>query len=327
MEVNPKVTVIVPTYNRAHLLKETIESVLNQTFQDYEILIVDDGSTDKTKEVVESFQIDKIRYIYKKHSGAPETRNKGIENAKGDFIVWLDSDDTLTPNALELTFKEFEKDKTLHVVYGDLDQFYSDLKTFYRHVSYPSLTRKELIGRLIWGMPICLCGTMIKKICYKEVGKYDPFFKRAHDYEFWTRLASKENLKLKHIPYTLYRQRGTGPPPGEKPHKTISGFNPDRKYEAEIVRRLLKRYSLEELFPQLSTLPPNQRNALAFLNIGKIFMNWEAYKDAISYLKKCLKIILIPEAYKLLSLCYEKLGEPKEANFYKEMAMRLGTLF
>ncbi len=251
----------------------------------------------------------------------------GIENARGTFIVWVGSDDELPPNALELAFKEFEKDESLHVAYGNLDQFYSDLKTLYRHVSYPSMTREELISRLIWGCALCDGGTMIKKSCYEEVGKYDPFFKRAQDYEFWTRLANKKNLKLKHIPFTLYRQRGGGAPPGGKPHQTVSGDIPDRKYEAEITRRLLKRYSIEELFPQIKRLPPHQRNATAFFYIGSIFLGWEAYDDAISFLRKSLKLMIIPDAYKLLSICFEKIGNLKEANFYREMAMRLGVSF
>ena len=87
------VSVIIPTYNRAGMVKEAIESVLKQTYQDFEIIVVDDGSTDHTREVVESFSHDKIRYLYQENQRQAVARNYGIREARGKYIAFLDSDD------------------------------------------------------------------------------------------------------------------------------------------------------------------------------------------------------------------------------------------
>lgn len=90
------VSVIIPVYNRAHYIKECLDSVLSQTYKDYEIIVVDDGSTDNVKEVLLP-NMQQIRYIYKENGGAASARNVGIMHAKGDYIAWLDSDDRWLP--------------------------------------------------------------------------------------------------------------------------------------------------------------------------------------------------------------------------------------
>jgi len=104
----PKVSVLIPTYNREKFLSEAIESVLNQTYQDYELLIVDDGSTDNTKKLVEGYQErfgGRLRYIYKEHTNLPHTRNTALKEAKGKYVAWLDSDDVFYPTKLEKQVK------------------------------------------------------------------------------------------------------------------------------------------------------------------------------------------------------------------------------
>ena len=93
---NPTVSVIIPTYNRAHLVGRAIKSVLNQTYRDFEIIVVDDGSTDNTKDIIKEFQKKdkRIKYIpYEKNKGGSAARNTGIKAAKGEYIAFLDSDD------------------------------------------------------------------------------------------------------------------------------------------------------------------------------------------------------------------------------------------
>lgn len=95
------VSVIIPTYNRAHLLDISVKSVLNQSLRDFELLIIDDGSTDNTREKVLSFNDERIRYIYKKNSGVASARNVGINAAEGEYIAFLDDDDRWPQNFLE----------------------------------------------------------------------------------------------------------------------------------------------------------------------------------------------------------------------------------
>ena len=98
-------SVIIPTYNRGHLIGRSIKSVLDQTFEEFEIIVIDDGSTDNTKEIVDSYRNPKIKYIYQKNTERSAARNNGIQNASGKWICFLDSDDIYLSEHLS-TLKE-----------------------------------------------------------------------------------------------------------------------------------------------------------------------------------------------------------------------------
>jgi glycosyltransferase involved in cell wall biosynthesis len=115
----PKISVIVPTYNRSELLPRAINSILNQTFKDFELIIVDDGSTDNTKKIIEKYSENdsRIKYIYQENSGGPpRPKNTGIKIAKGNYIAFLDSDDEWLPSKLEEQIKKYiENDKNHNI--------------------------------------------------------------------------------------------------------------------------------------------------------------------------------------------------------------------
>ena len=115
----PRISVIIPTYNRAHHLKAAVSSVLNQTYTDLELIIVDDGSTDATREVGEQFcHLDnRVRYLYQNNGGPSAARNMGIRAARGDFIAFLDSDDYWMPIKLAEQLAIAEQDARIGVVY------------------------------------------------------------------------------------------------------------------------------------------------------------------------------------------------------------------
>ncbi|MBM2835200.1 MAG: glycosyl transferase [Candidatus Brocadiaceae bacterium] len=98
---NVQVSVVIPTYNRAPYVIMAIESVLAQSYQDYEIIVVDDGSTDGTRDVLEPYR-DRIRYMYQDNKGVSAARNTGIQESRGEWIAFLDSDDEWLPNKLEI---------------------------------------------------------------------------------------------------------------------------------------------------------------------------------------------------------------------------------
>jgi glycosyltransferase involved in cell wall biosynthesis len=106
-----KVSVIIPTYNRAKLITKTIDSVLAQTYTDYEIIVIDDGSTDDTLQVLQSYK-DKIRYIYQENAGVSAARNCGIEAAQGKWVAFLDSDDQWLPNKLSAQIEFVSRNHT-----------------------------------------------------------------------------------------------------------------------------------------------------------------------------------------------------------------------
>lgn len=106
----PTVSVILPTYNRAHLVGRAIQSVLDQMYQDFEIIVVDDGSGDNTEEIINGFTDTRIRYVkHQKNKGGSAARNTGIKLAKGKYIAFQDSDDEWLPDKLEKQMKAFKK--------------------------------------------------------------------------------------------------------------------------------------------------------------------------------------------------------------------------
>jgi glycosyltransferase involved in cell wall biosynthesis len=108
------VSVVIPSYNRAHCILETLESVYSQTFRDFEVVIIDDGSTDNTREVLAPFG-DRIRYIHQENRGLAGARNRGIAEARGEWIAFLDSDDLWLPEKLELQFQAVTRSPDLAV--------------------------------------------------------------------------------------------------------------------------------------------------------------------------------------------------------------------
>src|SRR4051794_30742755 len=94
-------TIVIPTYNRAHLIGNTLKSVLNQSCDDFEVIIIDDGSTDNTEETVHSYLSEKVRYHRIQNSERGAARNRGTELAKGTYVNWFDSDDEMLPNHVE----------------------------------------------------------------------------------------------------------------------------------------------------------------------------------------------------------------------------------
>ena len=105
MDNTDLISVIIPTYNRAHIIKRSVESVLNQTYKNIELIIVDDGSTDNTKEIIDSINDKRIKYIYQANQGAASARNKGIDLAEGQYIAFQDSDDVWHLDKLEKQLK------------------------------------------------------------------------------------------------------------------------------------------------------------------------------------------------------------------------------
>ena len=117
--ISPRVSVIIPTYNRAHLIGRAIQSVLAQTYQDFEVIVVDDGSTDNTEEVVLNFGSEKMRYIrHGTNRGVAAARNTGIRNARGEYIAFQDSDDEWYPNRLESISEIMEDRKDIDFIFS-----------------------------------------------------------------------------------------------------------------------------------------------------------------------------------------------------------------
>lgn len=193
-----KVSVIIPTYNRADFLKRAIESVLNQTFQDFELIIVDDGSFDKTKEVVDSFNSDKIKYIYQENSGgAAKPKNTGIRMAQGEYIAILDSDDQWLREKLEKQMIFFKKHSEIKVVGCN---FLINGRKEYRIPKYRDLLKRILIADDMGPGSIMI----YKREVFNKLGLFDENLKSGQDKEMRIRLAQEYKFGFVREPLVNY---------------------------------------------------------------------------------------------------------------------------
>lgn len=122
----PKASVIIPTYNRSNLVREAVESVLRQTFTDFELIVVDDGSTDDTREVIGSIMDDRIRYFYKLNGGGGSARNRGLIESQGEYIAFLDHDDLWPENHLSIMLQKLEEKREYGMAYSRYKNVYPD---------------------------------------------------------------------------------------------------------------------------------------------------------------------------------------------------------
>lgn len=281
--VNTKISICIPTYNRAKYIAETIKSALFQQSNSYEIIVVDDGSTDNTKETVESFNSSKIRYIFKEHTNAPETRNLAVKEAKGEYILWLDSDDILELNVVETYLELIDKHKNIDVLYGDIDICDSTLNLKTKKTYSDWYNRNaELIALELTGNYIPNGGSLIKKDLFERVGNYNTSFRRAHDYEFWSRAV--KTAKFKHCGETVLKWRW------HDSNMSAESVKIDTSFEAQITKNMVKLYSLQELFPNYDWTNFANSHARAYLTITQRLILLKDFKGALEFAQKVYDI-------------------------------------
>ena len=202
----PSVSVIIPTYQRPHLVSQTIESVLAQTYTDYEIIVVNDGSTDNTKEVLASFG-DKITVINQENQGVAAARNTGIMAARGRYIAFLDHDDLWQPNKLKKQIACLESHPNFGLVYSDMFYF-NDVGLF-----------PDTYAKLYPVPPVQHCWTLfvrntiptcsvvvVRRECLDDVGLFDETMPPCDDYDLWLRLIEKWPICFINEPLVYYRR-------------------------------------------------------------------------------------------------------------------------
>ncbi|MDD3012238.1 MAG: glycosyltransferase family 2 protein [Candidatus Gastranaerophilales bacterium] len=183
--MNPEITVLMPVYNSEKYLKESIESILNQTFKDFEFLILNDGSTDQSVNIIESYSDSRIRLIHNEQNlGLISTLNRGIDLSQGKYIARMDSDDISFPERLEKQFKLMEEKKDIGIC-GTLFQVFGKHNYIPNHPENTELIKAYLIFGCYIGHPTIM---IRKSILEQHDLKYDDNFKHAEDYELWTRV-------------------------------------------------------------------------------------------------------------------------------------------
>lgn len=195
LQNNPKVTILIPVYNGSNFIKQAIQSAINQTYKNIEILVINDGSTDngKTEKVIKEFG-DKVKYIKKENGGVASALNLGIKEATGEYIAWLSHDDIYLPNKIEKEIKALEKleDKNT-IIFSNFELIDENGITF-STTNFTKNIRKEKFCQGIYPVlkgAVNGCSILIPKICFEDVGYFKEELKTTNDYEMWIRLFSK----------------------------------------------------------------------------------------------------------------------------------------
>lgn len=196
----PKVSVIIPTYNREKFLKEAIESVLNQTYKDLELIVIDDGSEDGTSQLMKTYS--QIVYKTIPHSGVSRARNEGIRWAQGEYIAFLDSDDLWLPHKLSHQMKVMSEG--YKISYTDEIWLRKGVRVNpkKKHTKYSGFIFPKLL-------PLCLISVsscVIKREVLEEVGYFDETLPVCEDYDLWLRIG--RNYEIKFINKKLIIKRG-----------------------------------------------------------------------------------------------------------------------
>lgn len=185
----PIVTVIIPTYNRADMLGDALDSLQRQSFGDWEAIVVDDGSTDAIADVMAHYARDtRIRYIYQQNKGLSGARNTGIRNAQGEYIALLDSDDVCLPNRLAQQLALFQQDAQVGLVAGGCIETDRHLKPI-RQVENWHGTPTLVLQDFLYTAPFCPSAIMAKRDWFVQAGLFDESMKRAEDWDMWLRMV------------------------------------------------------------------------------------------------------------------------------------------
>ncbi|MFH1771913.1 MAG: glycosyltransferase [Candidatus Omnitrophota bacterium] len=185
----PFFSVIIPTYNRAGFLKIAAQSVLSQSFDDFELIIVDDGSSDETKNTISSFPDKRIRYIHQPHRGVSSSRNNGVKEARGEFICFLDSDDRFVQRKLEIAKEYIEKHPEYKIFHTE-EIWYRNGKILGQKIYHKKPTGWVFNN----AVTICCIGistSAVHKSIFKDIGLFDETMPACEDYDFWLRTAAK----------------------------------------------------------------------------------------------------------------------------------------
>jgi len=283
----PRVSIVIPTYNNAHFLPAAIASCRAQSFDSCEVIVVDDGSTDHTREVLAGCE-DQVKVLSLDHSGVCRARNAGIEAARGEYVAFLDADDYFLPDKLARQVACFEANPGLAIVHSGWRVVDAAGRELAPVEPWRVAPRLELQSWLIW-KPVFPGAMMFRREALLKVGGFDPQFRQAEDVELVFRLAldgcAAEWVK---IPTVCYRQHGAN---------TVKRY----QQQADNMQRVLNKFfGLPDLPDRYRRLEPRIRYYTAMWLAWQIFLYGGA-EETIEVLRPTLKwSFYSPDAFVVL---------------------------
>jgi glycosyltransferase involved in cell wall biosynthesis len=292
----PKVSVNICCYNCEKFIYETIQSVLSQTFKDYEIIIIDDGSKDKTQEIIKSFSDPRVKYYYQKNQGTAASRNKAVELSNGEYIALLDHDDLWEPKKLEMQVAHLEANPKVGLVYSDA---YIIQEGKAKHLRFFELTRPhrgKVTLQLLKGDFVHCLTTVIRKDLVKKAGYFSREFNFAEEYELYLRLSLLTEFDFINQPLARYRVHSTNLSrnirlavlDGVKAIEKFYNNNKEALRGVSIVKKRMKQIKVLKLIFSLSFNEKRALRAIGFCLIY-IYLILKDLKRGVTLIKKALK--------------------------------------
>ena len=273
MNESPLVSVVIPVYNGSNYVREAIDSALAQTYKNIEILVIDDGSTDNTLEILQSYG-DKIRIFHKENGGVSTALNMGIKNMHGEWFAWLSHDDLWLPENIERKIGYINEYPDYKICYGEMDYINSEHKILKIYNTkgrwYPK--GKMLRHMLRCGCTICGITILINKECFERIGLFNENLRYCQDYEFWYRLGREYDMGLCRGKYSQTRV-----------HPAQTGYIHDRSCNDETNNTRLELYretKTEEFYPELLDQNISKVKYISISVSSKLYLK---------YLKLCIQ--------------------------------------
>lgn len=271
MDEKPLISVVISCYNYAKFLNDSIDSALNQSYSNIEVIVVNDGSTDNSHEIALGYG-DKIRYFQHENAGLSYTKNFGANQAAGEYIAFLDADDIWRSDKLQCQMALFSN-KTVSIVYSR--RLAINENDLIQEIDKRSYSRGNITKDILFQNYICFSSVIIKTSTWKTYGGFDETLRRSSDFDFWLRTAPLEQFDYSDEPLVYYRSG----------HGNISANAEARLVTCE---KLLQTHTSSPAYKDVD--PKNIKQAFA-----NLYFNWGYYKrqssktDALKLYIKSIK--------------------------------------
>lgn len=287
-----QISVVIPAYNAQNTILETINSVLQQTFSDLELIVINDGSTDRTLQILETVKDARLKVYSYENGGLPTARNRGIDLAKGEFISFIDADDLWTPDKLELQLQALEQNLSAGVAYSWTICMGNNGNSFHPGVA-ESFQGNVYANLLVGNFIASGSNVLIRKQAIESVGYFDENLKSCEDWDYWLRLATQWDFVVVPKPQIIYRL---------SPGAMSSKLDVMEKYQTLVLERAFASAPLELQYLK------NQGFAYIYLFMTRLCLtrsnNQQVIQQAVQKLWKAIrlypKILLGREAQVLL---------------------------
>lgn len=277
----PKVSVLVPTYNRASYIQEAVQSALQQTCQDIEVIVVDDGSTDDTAGVIRAIKDPRLRYTFQENRGVASALNTAARLAQGEYVAMLGSDDRWHPELLATLTRRLDEAPELGVVYARAQGMDAYGQPLPQLLGAPEKFPGQPLQSLLYGDCVCAIAAVIRRTCLEQVGGFDESLHANEDWDLWIRLA--EHTRFAYVPLVLAHFRI---------HAGSLTSGHAQRYERVLLDRLrlIERYYARPNIPRAAIAIKSLALRNVHMDVTIRYLSIGRWREAWRYFWKTLRV-------------------------------------